>query len=303
MSKPIPIDTAKILAAVVVPWTERYEFDEGRFCREVRIITAGLTPYVYTFGTAGEGYAVNEAQFDRIAEAFWRSARECGGFPILGIISLSLSTVIGRIERGHALGFRDFQLSLPAWGELNDEELDAFFTETCGRFPDCHFHHYNLARTKRVLTSAEYLRLAAAHPNLVSVKAGGRNPAVIADLLKATSRLRFFFTEFGYEMARRSTDDVGLLISLASADYARARAYVEGDQARRTADVQDMQVMIEALQAIAKERKLHIDGAFDKMLFRLNDPSFPLRLLSPYQGATEEEFVRFKHALPPGWSG
>ena len=38
----------------------------------------------------------------------------------------------------------------------------------------------------------------------------------------------------------------------------------------------------------------HIDGAFDKILWRLHDQRFPLRLLPPYQAASAECFERFR---------
>jgi dihydrodipicolinate synthase/N-acetylneuraminate lyase len=197
------------------------------------------------------------------------------------------------------MGFRLFQLSLPSWGALNDAELDAFFAETCGRFPDCQFHHYNLMRTKRLLTSVEYRRLAAAHPNFIGVKASTSDPAVLADLLTMSPRLRFFFTEMGYAIARR-THETGLLISLASVNPRRAKQFVAGPGAQRDADVLDFKAMGAALQAISANR-FHIDGAYDKMLFRVSDPAFPLRLLPPYASATEEDFARFKAAIPAGW--
>lgn len=290
---------AEILATAVVPWTASYEFDELVFRRQVRTIATGLTRHIYVFGTAGEGYAVTEKQFDRIAQVFRESAAECDVTPMLGLISLSLPTIIDRIERGRALGFRLFQLSLPSWGPLNDRELDTFFAETCGRFPDCNFHHYNLLRTKRLLTSVEYARLTAAHPNLVAVKAGTGDPAIIADLLKVAPRLRFYFTEIGYEIARR-THDVGLLISLASVNYARAKEYVAGDAAHRAADVVDFQAMIGLVRELGG-RGYHMDGAFDKMLFRMSDPTFPLRLLPPYVSATEADWAYLRDALPARW--
>src|SRR4051812_6422515 len=114
-----------ILATAVVPWTERLEFDESRFRRQVHTIARTLTKHIYIFGTAGEGHAVNEPQFDQISKAFWESAAEAGVTPMVGLISLSLPTIIARIERDRALGFRLFQLSLPSWGALNDRELDA----------------------------------------------------------------------------------------------------------------------------------------------------------------------------------
>lgn len=300
MKPPVAADLpAQILATAVIPWTERFEFDEETFCRVVHLIARGLTKHIYVFGTAGEGYAVSDRQFDDITDAFWRTSRECGASAMVGLISLSLPTVIGRIERSHALGFRTFQLSLPSWGALNDSELDVFFAETCGRFPDCYFHHYNLQRAKRLLTSVEYRRLADAHPNLVGVKSSVEDPAQLADLLTMSPRLRFFFTEVGYALARR-THDVGLLISLASVNYDRAKAFVGGDDARRIADVRDFRAMTLTLNKLSGGR-FHLDGAFDKMLLRVNMPEFPLRLLPPYASATEEEFERFRAALPPGW--
>jgi dihydrodipicolinate synthase/N-acetylneuraminate lyase len=292
--------SAAILATALVPWNERHEFDEAVFRQQVHVIATGLTRDIYVFGTAGEGYAVTEKQFDQVARAFWESAQQDGVAPMLGVISLSLPTIIGRIERGMAMGFRTFQLSLPAWGALNDRELDVFFAETCGRFPDCWFHHYNLTRTKRLLTSTEYRRIAAAHPNLVAVKAGTGDPAVVTDLLTVAPRLRFYFTEMGYAIARK-THDVGLLISLASINYARAHAYVAGDDARRATDVAELNGVFATLMSVAGGR-YHMDGAFDKMLVRFAIPEFPLRLLPPYQGATETDFDQFRDRLPQGWA-
>ena len=49
----------------------------------------------------------------------------------------------------------------------------------------------------------------------------------------------------------------------------------------------------------------HIDGAYDKMLVRLGGlEEMPLRLLSPYQGFTEEQYQQCKAALHeqyPDW--
>ena len=47
--------------------------------------------------------------------------------------------------------------------------------------------------------------------------------------------------------------------------------------------------------------KYHIDGAYDKMLYRVSDPQFPLRMLPPYAGASEADFARFLAGLPAGW--
>ncbi len=48
-----------------------------------------------------------------------------------------------------------------------------------------------------------------------------------------------------------------------------------------------------------------IDGAYDKVLWRLHDERFPLRMLPPYQGATAaaaDAFGRFLRARYPLWA-
>jgi dihydrodipicolinate synthase/N-acetylneuraminate lyase len=75
-----------ILATAVVPWTSDFRFDAETFRREVRTIARGLTRHIYIFGTAGEGYAVSDRQFEEIATCFQVCAREEGVSPLLGVI-------------------------------------------------------------------------------------------------------------------------------------------------------------------------------------------------------------------------
>lgn len=288
-----------ILATAVTPWTADYRFDADSFRRQVRTIARGLTKRIYIFGTAGEGHAVSDGQFREITACFKECAEEEGVTPMVGIISMSLPTVKERIEWARGIGIREFQLSLPSWGALNDRELDVFFAETCGRFPDCRFLHYNIGRSGRVLNAGDYKRLCAANPNLVAVKASVSDPAVVRDLMALEGRPYFFFTERGYIHARRH-GKCGMLISIASVNYERAREFVAADEARRDAMFTSLQGVLAALKNACAGR-FHMDSAFDKMLYRVSDPTFPLRLLPPYEGATEAEFDQFKAAIPAEW--
>src|ERR1039457_2027793 len=164
---------ACILATCCIPWNEDGSFAADPFRRLVRTLLAELTQDLYLFGTAGEGYAVSETQFDQITRVFRQETTQPGVRAMVGMISLSLTTILERIERARQMGFRHFQISFPSWGALTDDEVAMFFRETCGRFPDCNFLHYNLPRARRVLTPGEYVMLANQHPNLVATKHGG----------------------------------------------------------------------------------------------------------------------------------
>ena len=177
--------------------------------------------------------------------------------------------------------------------------MDRFFDETCDRFPDCQFLHYNLARSKRVLTAADYHRLAGRHPNLLAVKTGISDPPVISELIKVP-RLRFYFTEFGYAAARRLGAECGLLVSLSAVNPRLALEYVQGDDARRAKLIPDLHAILDTLKTIAGDR-FHIDGGYDKLIWSVHDPEFPLRLLPPYAAPAPEDAAAFRSALPAHW--
>lgn len=288
-----------VLATCCVPWREDFTFAEDIFRRSVRHLVAHGIGDLYIFGTAGEGYAVTESQFDEITRVFLEETRGDGVQGMVGLISTSLPTVIERTERARAMGATRFQLSLPSWGTLRDAEVDTFFRETCGRFRDCEFLHYNLMRTGRILTGAEYGRLATEHPNLVATKNSTADEARLASLITEAPQLQHFITEAGFAKAARM-GECGFLISFASSNLALGRQYFRAGHARDFATLDAMQQELADLVPRLKEAAgddTHMDGAFDKMFCRLHDAGFPLRLLPPYLTISEEGFQRYAEAL------
>jgi dihydrodipicolinate synthase/N-acetylneuraminate lyase len=221
-----------LLATCSIPWTADYTFDAVLFTRSVKHLAAEMTPHLYLFGTAGEGYAVTDSQYQEIIETF-HAALPTDTVPMIGVISLSLGTIVERIQSAHALGFRDFQISFPSWGALTDAEVDRFFDATCGAFPDCRFLHYNLPRTKKLLTGDDYARLAARHPNLVAIKMGGIDTTPLADILDKAPALQCFFVEFGYA-AMRDQYECGYIAAMAGGKPTWAREFHAACSPRRS---------------------------------------------------------------------
>ncbi|MDZ4402642.1 dihydrodipicolinate synthase family protein [Prosthecobacter sp.] len=284
-----------VLATCCIPWNERFEFEEVIFRRSVRLQIASGIRDLYIFGTAGEGYAVTETQFDAVTRVFLDETRIDGVQAMIGLISQSLPMVIERIERARDMGARRFQLSLPSWGVLNDAELKTFFRETCGRFPDCEFLHYNLMRTGRIVTGAEYGLLAGEYENLVATKNSTADEARLTSLMTASPQLQHFITEAGFAKAALM-GECGFLISFTSTNFVRAseyfRAGCEQDAAKLAAIARDFDGLIAAFKE-AVGSTAHMDGAFDKLFCRVHDPKFPLRLLPPYEGVSDERFDRY----------
>ncbi|MBI3861727.1 MAG: dihydrodipicolinate synthase family protein [Planctomycetia bacterium] len=296
---------AGILCTCVVPWDEHGEFIEHLFVDEVQRILQ-LTPHLYVFGTAGEGYAVNNRQFERIVTVFHRVMREAGAETMVGLVSLSLPTIIERIEWCRQQGVRDFQISLPSWGALADDEVRSFFKETCGRFGDCRFLHYNLLRAKRLVTPALYGELAEAHPNLVATKNTGDSMLRLEELMRRAPQLQHFPGEIGFVYASQ-LGECGLLASLAT-NHTACREFFGAGQRR---DLPALLLQYAEIARIFDELVVavgpgeHIDGAYDKVLWKVCDNRFPLRLLPPYAGATDAAFERFANFLrvqTPRWA-
>jgi len=220
-----------ILGACCLPWNEDDTLAESDFRNSVRKLLGGLTRHSYVFGTAGEGHAVTRAQFDRVCRVFREEMSAPDAHPMVGLISLSQLEVLERIEFARGLGFRSFQISLPSWGALTPAETRRFFRDVCGSFQDCQFLHYNLLRTKRLVTPQEYAVLADENPNLVATKNSTADMGRIAGLLHHAPQLTHFFTEAGYAYGSLA-GGCGFLVSIASCNFAGARAYYEAGQRR-----------------------------------------------------------------------
>lgn len=296
-----------ILVSCEIPWDEDENLLEDVFRREVQITLARGFDHLYIFGTAGEGYAVDTPRFQRIAEIFREETQGRSVHPMVGLIGLSTANVVERLALAHDIGFRTFQISLPAWGTLNDTEMMTFFADVCGGFPDSEFLHYNLPRSGRVLNGQHYRRLIDSVPNLVATKTTSGGLEAASDLMRNSSELQHFFGERNFPHGSMY-GECSLLASFAPMTPHKTRELFEAGRERDLGRLFDLQrafhdMSSDVLGAVRDGE--HIDGAYDKMLVRLGGlEEMPLRLLSPYQGFTEDQYQQCKavlHERYPDW--
>ncbi len=282
-----------VLVSCEVPWDAKERFQETVFRREVQRARQAGFDHLYIFGTAGEGYAVNLDQFKQVTDVFWDETRPAGVQTMVGAIALSTATIVERVAIAYLRGFRTFQIALPSWGALNDGELLTFFKDVCGTFPDASFLHYNLPRAKRVLTGADYRRIVEAVPNLVATKNTGGGLPRAADLMTQAPELQHFFGEQNFPHGCMY-GECSILSSFAPIAPEATKALFEAGRLRQVERLFRLQHFFHDLlqgvfgDLLAMDR---IDGAYDKMIVKLGGlEDMPLRLLSPYQGFTEEQF-------------
>jgi dihydrodipicolinate synthase/N-acetylneuraminate lyase len=288
-----------ILVSCEIPWDEKEQLLEEVFRREVRMVLHHFN-HLYIFGTAGEGYAVDTARFEQIVRVFYEETRGADVYPMVGVIALSTATIVERIAFAYDIGFRVFQISLPSWGALNNHELLTFFRAVCGAFPAAQFLHYNLPRTKRVLEGSDYRRVIDAVPNLVATKNTGGGLDRAADLMTHAAELQHFFGEANFPHGCMY-GECSLLSSFGPMTPHKAKALFaagrQGDLVALFKLQQEYHEMLHgALGPLLAEGR--IDGAYDKVLVRLGGlEEMPLRLLSPYQGFSEEQYQACKRVM------
>ena len=295
-----------MMASCPIPWDEDRQLVEGLFREEVRL-TLAATKLIYIMGTAGEGYAVSDSQFAEVTKVFAEEMRKGGAEPIVGIISISLSQVQERIEVAKGMGVGRFQISLPAWGACSQAEVYDFFEAVCAKHRDCQFMHYNLVRTKRLVTPQEYAVLEEAHPNLVATKNSSDSLRDIAALLSTAKRLQHFMTDIAY-LHGALIGECGLLMSMCTTNWRTAEKMFDAGKNRDYAEALAYQQELIAFNADLRAFVApwgHIDGAYDKLFVKLHLPDFPLRLLPPYHSVPEEAFEDFRSMLRekyPRWN-
>jgi dihydrodipicolinate synthase/N-acetylneuraminate lyase len=211
------------------------------------------------------------------------------------------------VSIAYEIGFRTFQIALPSWGALTDAEVLTYFRDVCSAFPDGRFLHYNLPRARRVLEGEDYRPLVEAIPNLVATKNTGGGLPRAAGLMRHAPELQHFFGEANFPHGCLY-GECSLLSSFGPMTPHKTKALFEAGVQRRLAELFTLQkefhdLMMDVLGPVLSETR--IDGAYDKLLVRLGGfEEMPLRLLSPYQGLSEDAYQlcrKILHERYPEW--
>ncbi len=154
------------------------------------------------------------------------------------------------------------------------------------------------------MTGKEYGRLAEEHPNLVATKNCGDSLSHIQSLLADSPQLQHFLSETGYVYGSQFSE-CGLLASFIIS-WPKMQALFEAGRRRDFPTLAALQrecnVVIRTLFEVVPGDR--IDGAYDKLFEKMHDPEFPLRLLPPYAGSSDDEYRAFVKLLGerlPDW--
>jgi dihydrodipicolinate synthase/N-acetylneuraminate lyase len=193
--------------AVLLPVQEDEAVDFGALDAELDVLVSSRLEGIYTCGTAGEFYTLDEHEWDRLSEAVaLRAATACVPFQ-LGASHMSGQICLSRVRRARQFRPAAIQVVLPDWMPLSWAEVQRTVSTMAEEADPVPIVLYNPPHAKTVCTAAQMAALAGSVPGLAGVKVAGDEP-FYRDLHRAAPGLAIFAP--GHELARaRSWGAVG----------------------------------------------------------------------------------------------
>lgn len=187
-----------VWAAVPMFWDERDRFDENTYAANTRRVISAKTHGLYTTGSTGEFYALDEGEFRRMVDL---QVELCGpaGMPLqVGCCADATRKVIRLLEyvaAKPAVGAA--QVVIPYWMELSDREVSQYFKDITRAVPGLPLVHYNIPRAKRFLQGPDYERLLEVAPGLIGVKYcfAGQHFSALQEAIRRTPQISYFVGE------------------------------------------------------------------------------------------------------------
>lgn len=179
-------------AAVLLPVSEDNSIDVGRLDEELAVLTSSPVDGIYSFGTAGEFHAVSDAEHDEVSRHVAEACHRAGKRFQLGASHMSGDISIGRIRRSLVLEPSGYQVILPDWCTLADDEVVRAvegFASAAGSLP---LTLYNPPTAKTRLDPPMLGRLAVLFPQLIGIKVAGGDATWFAAMAEHAPELAIF---------------------------------------------------------------------------------------------------------------
>lgn len=156
--------------SLLLPIDGSGNIDYALLSNELDYLTAGNLNGIYSNGTAGEFYTLNEQEFDRVNQLLAEKCEQTETSFQIGVCHTSAQISLERLKRVRDLKPGAIQLILPDWFPVTIEEAIRFLGAMEEAAGDIGLVLYNPPHAKRVLEPEEWSRLKKAIPNLVGVK-------------------------------------------------------------------------------------------------------------------------------------
>jgi dihydrodipicolinate synthase/N-acetylneuraminate lyase len=155
---------------LLLPINKDGSIDFSGLSEEIDVLIAAGLDGIYSNGTAGEFHNQTEAEFDKVQQVMAEKCRAAGMPFQIGASHPSPVISLERVRRGVELAPDAFQVILPDWVAVSEEEQIVFLSKVAEVACGIPLVLYNPAHAKVVLAPAGLARLRSAISQLVGVK-------------------------------------------------------------------------------------------------------------------------------------
>ena len=188
-----------VWGSVLLPIASDDAIDWARLDEEIQILVSSDLDGLYAHGTAGEFHALTEAEFDRVSEMLAVACTSAGKAFQIGASHPVARVTLDRIARTRELTPGAYQVVLPDWLPLTDDECEAYLrgvADAAGAIP---LVLYNPPHAKTHASAALLGRLLDAVPSLIGIKVAGGDDAWYASMRDVMERCAVFVP--GHQLA------------------------------------------------------------------------------------------------------
>ncbi|UPK73519.1 dihydrodipicolinate synthase family protein [Nocardioidaceae bacterium SCSIO 66511] len=287
-----PLTTASlrgVWGSVLLPIDSGDGIDWDRLGGEVDVLAASELDGVYAHGTAGEFHTLSEDEYDRVSAVLAAACARTGKAFQLGASHPVAQVTIERIRRTRHLSPGAYQVVLPDWLPLTDDEVATFVRRIAKVAAPVPIVLYNPPHAKTSATPALLTRLLDAAPSLIGIKVADGDAGWYDSMHAVLERCAVFVPghRLATGMTRGAAGSYSNIAALSPAGAVRWYSLLRDDPAagldveRRIATLFDEQI------APLQRRGLS-NPALDKFLAAVGEwADVGLRIRWPYDSAPE----------------
>lgn len=197
-----PTGIRGVWGTVLLPINADESIDFARLEDAVRRIVSTGVHGIYCHGTAGEFTSLTDDEFDRINSLVAAEAVRAKVPFQIGACHTSPQVTFARIARARVLAPTAFQVILPDWLKVGNEEAVRFLARVAEAASPVPLVLYNPPHAKRVLEPADFAKLCAAVPSLIGIKVGDGNASWYAAMREQIPHLSVFIPGHHYASGR-----------------------------------------------------------------------------------------------------
>jgi dihydrodipicolinate synthase/N-acetylneuraminate lyase len=162
-------------ATVLLPLQQDDSIDFGRLDEQIQVLLGTGIQGIYTNGTAAEFYSQTEEEFDRVHRLLAERCERAGMPFQIGANHMSAQVSLERLKRTTQMKPSGFQIVLPDWYPLSDDETIVFLGKVAEAAGAIGLVLYNPPHAKRVLGPEIYGRICREIPQLIGIKVAPPN--------------------------------------------------------------------------------------------------------------------------------